>query len=246
MSVPSKKKVVLITGSSGGLGRTLCRAFSNGEYSIGVHVYRNISEGMKIVRELNSVGVDSALFASDFRDSKSVRKMFDDLLGNWGQIDLLINNAGIRHDGFFIRIDQAEWDDVIDVNLKGAFLCMQGAAKAMQEKKRGHIINLSSYAAMAGRAGQASYTASKRGLIALTQSAAREWGDDSIQVNAVFPGLLPTTMTVSLPPLEVERIIGENALKRSSTLEEISEFIIHLSKMKHVSGQIFNLDSRIF
>jgi 3-oxoacyl-[acyl-carrier protein] reductase len=246
MVIASGKKTVLITGSSGGLGRALCKAFSKGKYSIGVHAYRNIPEGVKLVRELNSIGVESAFFVSDFRDPKSIRKMFDDLLATWGQIDLLINNAGIRHDRLFTRIDQAEWDEVIDVNLKGAFLCMQEAARAMQKRKRGHIINISSYAAMIGRTGQASYTASKRGLIALTQSAAKEWGEDSIQVNTVFPGFLSTAMTATVLPSEMKRIVGENSLKRTSTLEEISEFIFHLSSMKNVSGQIFNLDSRIF
>lgn len=245
MSASAQKQTVLITGSSGGLGRALCRAFSNGEYSIGVHVHRNISEGMKIVDQLNCLGVESAFFPANLRDSKAVQKMFEDLLRNWGQIDLLINNAAIRRDRLFARIDPAEWDDVIDTNLKGAFFCMREAGKAMQKQKRGHIINLSSYASLTGRLGQASYTASKRGIIALTQSAAKEWGGNSVQVNTVFPGFLTTPMTADLSRSEVERIVEENALQRSSTLEEVSEFIFHLSKMKHVSGQTFNLDSRI-
>lgn len=242
----SEKRTVLITGASGGLGRALCNVFADAKYSVGVHACRNISGGMKIVQELNSIGVESAFFASDFRDSKSIRKMFDDLVAAWGQINILINNAGIRHDRLFTRIEQAEWDDVINVNLKGTFLCMQEAARAMQKRKRGHIINISSYTAMTGRVGQTSYTASKRGLIGLTQSAAKEWGGDSIQVNTVFPGFLSTAMTAALTPSEADRIIGENSLRRPSTLEEVSQFIFHLSNMKNVSGQIFNLDSRIF
>lgn len=245
MAAVAQKEVVLITGSSGGLGRALCRAFSNGEYSIGVHVHRNTSEGMKLVDQLNSLGVESAFFPADLRDSKAVGKMFEGILKIWGKINLLINNAAVRRDRLFARIESAEWDDVIGTNLTGAFLCMREAGRAMQKQKRGHIINLSSHASLTGRAGQASYTASKRGLIALTQSAAKEWGGDSVQVNTVFPGFLRTSMTADLSRSEVERIVEANALERPSNLQEVSEFIFHLSKMKHVSGQTFNLDSRI-
>lgn len=246
MTAPSEKKIILITGSSGGLGQALCKAFSNEKYFIGVHACRSISAGINLVHQLRCAGVESAFFTSDFRDPKSIREMFADLSRMRGQIDLLINNAGIRRDALLTRIDQAEWDDVIDINLKGTFLCMQEAAKLMQKRKRGHIINISSYAAMTGRTGQAAYVASKRGLIALTQSAAREWGEDSIQVNTVFPGFLSTTMTTALPLSDRDRFIRENSLRRPSTLGEVSDFILHLSKMENVSGQIFNLDSRIF
>jgi 3-oxoacyl-[acyl-carrier protein] reductase len=245
MGVTPQKKIVLITGASGGLGQALCRIFSNGEYAIGIHVYRDLPAALETVNRLMSLGVESASFPADVRDSKVVQKMFEDLLTHWGQLDLLINNAGICRDDLFMRIDSAEWDEVIDTNLKGAFLCMREAGKVMQRQKGGHIINISSFASLTGRVGQASYAASKRGLIALTQSAAKEWGTDSIQVNTVFPGFLPTPMTADLNLIERERITQENVLGRHSTLEEVSEFIFHLSKAKYISGQTFNLDSRI-
>lgn len=245
MASSHDKRVVLITGASGGLGQALCRAFSNGEYRIGVHVYQNVDRGTKTVQALCGLGIESALFAADLRDSKAVQEMFDGLLMNWGRLDLLIQSAAIRRDRLLAGTASAEWDAVVDVNLKGAFICMREAGQAMRRNGGGQIIHLSSHAALTGRIGQASYTASKRGLIALTQSAAKEWGGDSIQVNAVLPGFLPTPMTAGLEPLEAEKIVEENALGRTSTLEEVSDFILHLSKMKHVSGQIFNLDSRI-
>ncbi|HLG21658.1 MAG TPA: SDR family NAD(P)-dependent oxidoreductase, partial [Candidatus Manganitrophaceae bacterium] len=156
-----------------------------------------------------------------------------------------INSAAITGDILFSRMEEGEWDQVIGVNLSGVFFCMREAGRAMVEKGEGHIINISSYAAYTGRVGQASYAASKRGLIALTQSAAKEWGRSGVQVNAVLPGYLPTPMTASLPPVEKKRMIQENTLGRPSTLEEVSRFIFDLSRMKHVSGQVFNLDSRI-
>ncbi|MFQ5780646.1 MAG: SDR family NAD(P)-dependent oxidoreductase [Nitrospiria bacterium] len=242
-----RKKIVLITGASGGLGQALCRTFSTGDYQIGVHVDRNTRKGIKTVQDLNAVGHVAALFSADLRNPLSVRRIFDDLLGKWGRIDLLINNAAVRSDRLLMRMRRTDWDDVIDLNLSGTFFCMREAGRAMcRNGGGGHIINIASYSAYTGRIGQASYTASKRGLIALTQTAAREWGSAAIQVNTVLPGFLSTSMTAGLTSERKEQLIEENLLRHSSTLEEVSEFILHLSKMKHVSGQTFNLDSRIY
>ncbi len=239
------KKIVLITGASGGLGQALSRAFSTGEYRVGVHVNRGTEIGKEIVETLNAKGAAAALFPADLRHSGSVRLMFDTLLEKWGRIDLLINNAAIRKDRLFIRMCQADWDDVIDLNLSGAFYCMREAGLAMSRQGGGHIINIASRAAVTGRVGQSAYTASKRGLITLGQTAAREWGGDSIQVNTVLPGFLATPMTAGLPEEKRAHLRQENLLPRPATTREISEFILALSKMMHVSGQTFNLDSRI-
>jgi 3-oxoacyl-[acyl-carrier protein] reductase len=239
------KKIVLITGASGGLGQALCRAFATGEYHIGVHVHHNTKGGREMVEALKFKGIVAALFPADLRHSGSVRLMFDALLDKWGRIDLLINNAAIRKDRLFIRMNQADWDDVIDLNLSGVFYCMREAGRAMSRQSGGHIINIASRAALTGRVGQSAYTASKRGLIALGQTAAREWGSDVIQVNTILPGFLDTPMTVGLAQEKKARLKEENLLPCPATIQEISDFIFSLSKIKHVSGQIFNLDSRI-
>lgn len=241
-----ERRVVLITGASGGLGQALCHSFLQGNDHLGVHVYSNPSKGESLVESLIRIGGESALFISDLGDSGSVRKMFDDLLLKWGRIDVLINAAGKIDDRLFSRLNEAAWDRIIQTNLTGVFYCMREAGRIMDEHGGGHIINISSLGAFSGKAGQAAYTASKRGLIALTTSAAREWGAKAIQVNAVLPGFLATGMTASLTSEQRDRLIRENVLKRPSTLEEVSDFIFHLSNMKSVSGQVFNLDSRIF
>jgi len=248
MNVPisnSHKKVVLITGASGGLGQALCRSFATDEYHIGVHINRNISGGEELVETLNAEGNRAALFTADLRHSGAARKMFATLLEKWGRIDLLINNAGIRKDSLVARMSEADWDDVIDLNLTGVFFCMREAGHAMTRQGAGHIINISSRAAMTGRVGQAAYAASKRGLIALGQTAAREWGTVPIQVNTILPGFLDTPMTAGLEREKKAALREENLLSRSATPREIASFILDLSKIKHVSGQIFNLDSRI-
>ncbi len=238
-------KTILIAGATGGLGRVLSELFSKERCRIGVHTFQKQSEGKQFVEKLRAAGCEADLYSADLRNPKAIRTMFEQLLEKWGKIDLLINSAGTTKDGLFSRIETRDWDDPITVNLSGPFYCMLEAAKAMQKNQGGHIINIGSYAAMTGRIGQASYSASKRGLIALTQSAAKEWGKDNIQVNVVCPGYLPTEMTAGLKPADKENLIVENQLRRPSTLEEVGEFIRYLSKMNHVSGQVFYLDSRI-
>lgn len=241
-----EKRRVLIMGASGGLGQALCHSFFQDNSFLGIHAHSNLSKGEALLRSLTGVGKDAALLVCDLKESGSVRKMFDDLLIKWGRIDVLINTAGIIDDRLFARIGEVEWDRVVQTNLTGAFYCMREAGRIMHQQEGGHIINLLSLSAFTGRAGQAAYAASKRGLAALTMSAAREWGPRAIQVNAVLPGLLDTGMTGSLTFDQKEKLIQENVLGRASTLEEVSEFIVHLSKMKYVSGQVFNLDSRIY
>jgi 3-oxoacyl-[acyl-carrier protein] reductase len=164
----------------------------------------------------------------------------------WGKIDLWINNAGTAHDRLMDKTQPKEWEQVITTNLHGAFYGTQEAARVMIQEMQGHIINISSLVGFRGAAGQAAYAASKAGLIGLTKSAAKELGQFNILVNAVLPGYLPTPMTRKLSPKRGLQIIEENVLGRTSDFDEVSRFIYHLSLMQHVSGQVFNLDSRIF
>ena len=237
-------KSILITGASGGLGHALSQCFSRDRVRIGVHVYQNRAKGKELVRALNVAGCEAFLFSADLRDVMAVREMFQTLEEKWGGLDLLVNNAAARDDRLFQGIDSSDWDHLVGLNLSGAFYCMREAGRLMLQQKKGHIINIASHGAFTGRIGQAAYTASKRGLIGLSQEAAKEWGADSIQVNTVCPGFLPTPMTATLRTKHKRKMIAENLLNRTSTLEEVSAFIRHLSQMQHVSAQVFHLDSR--
>ncbi len=238
-------RTILITGATGGLGQALCKFFSKYACRIAVHTYRNQAHGKYVVETLRGNHCETALYSADLKDPSEVKNMFREIRESWDSVDLLINNAGMRNDRLLQMTKVSDWDEVIAVNLSGPFYCMREAGAMMQLKGRGHIINISSQAAFTGRIGQSSYTAAKRALIALTQSTAREWGSTGIQVNAVCPGFLQSPMTEGLEPAQSEEIISGNVLGRHSTCEEVAEFIHHLSEMKHVSGQTFNLDSRI-
>ena len=171
--------------------------------------------------------------------------MVHDAVKRWGTVDVLINNAGITRDGLVLRMPEEDWDDVINTNLSGPFHCIRAASGIMTKQRRGHIISIASVVGVQGREGQANYSASKAGLIGLTKACAKEFGPWNINVNAVLPGYIPTDMGDTISDTVLERILKENALNRISDPKEVAEFIYHLSLMKNVSGQVFNLDSRI-
>jgi NAD(P)-dependent dehydrogenase (short-subunit alcohol dehydrogenase family) len=163
------------------------------------------------------------------------------------RLDLLINNAGIFRDASLLKMTEEDFDAVLDANLKGAFLCTQAALKLMSRQREGHIINIGSYSALNGPAGQANYAAAKAGLIALTQSTAKEYGLRNIRANCLLPGFLETKMTRHL--LEdaewKEHLLSQHTLGRLNTPQDAARFIVMLHSMPAVSGQVFQLDSRI-
>ncbi len=163
------------------------------------------------------------------------------------RLDLLVNNAGIFRDAPLVKMTNEDFEAVLDVNLKGAFLCTQAALKLMSRQREGHIINIGSYSALSGPAGQANYAAAKAGLIALTQSTAQEYGSRNIRANCLLPGFLETKMTRHL--LEdaewKQRLLSQHTLGRLNTPEDAARFILMLHSMPAISGQAFQLDSRI-
>jgi 3-oxoacyl-[acyl-carrier protein] reductase len=238
-------KVALITGASRGLGCQLAVRFGKGQWRVIVNFKEHKQEAENVVQTISRMGGEAVVYQADVRSKESVEQMVESAVSRWHRIDLLINNAGIAKDHLLIKMDKSVWDEVLDTNLKGSFLCIQTVAKTMIRQKAGHIINIASFAGLQGTTGQAAYSASKAGLIGLTKAAAQELGPFGIRVNAVLPGLLPTEMSLNISQKRREKMIRANALERSTTMEEIAEFIFHLASNASASGQVFNLDSRI-
>lgn len=163
------------------------------------------------------------------------------------QIDLLVNNAGMCCDVSIAKMEESEFDKVVDVNLKGAFLVSQAAVKLMAKQRHGHIVNIGSYSALSGPAGQANYAAAKAGLIGLTQSIAKEYGARNVRANCVLPGFLETKMTQHLLKNDEwrEELMNAHALGRLNTPQDAARFIVFLHSLENVSGQVFQLDSRV-
>jgi 3-oxoacyl-[acyl-carrier protein] reductase len=232
----SELRVVLITGAAGGLGRGLVSAFAG--------------RGWQVVAACHRItppwpGERIWTVPLDVTDRQAVEETTKSILDRFGRVDVLVNNAGMTMDQPVWQLDEAAWQSVIDVNLTGAFLCSQAVLPAMQRAGGGHIINLTSQVGRRGVRGQASYAASKAGLMGLTQSLAREEGCHNIQVNAVMPGVLPSGMTAPLAKDQRRALIQANVLGRANTLEEVAGFVAFLARMQGVSGQCFQLDSRI-
>jgi 3-oxoacyl-[acyl-carrier protein] reductase len=230
-------KVVLISGAAGGLGRGLVEAFLGQGWTVAAGYHRQPLAAPEAQGFL-PVPLDVTNRASVVAGVKAVLSRFQ-------RLDALVNNAAVIEDGLLPQMAEVDWDHVLAVNLKGAFLCSQAAIRPMLKQRAGHILNISSFVALTGRAGQANYAASKAGLIGLTESLAKEVGSRNVRVNAILPGVLDTSITIKLSSAQFAAIAGENVLGRINTVEEVARFIVFLAGTKSISGQVFQLDSRI-
>ena len=232
----SSGKVVLITGAAGGLGRGLVHEFASSGWRV-------IAAGHSKSDQVETDQVWPVQL--DVTDRLQIENVVSRGFARFGRLDALINNAGITDDHLLFQMDDAAWQRVIDVNLKGAFRCSQAVIRLMQKQREGHVSNVSSYSARIGHAGQAAYAAAKAGLIGLTQSLAREAGSRNVRVNAILPGVLPTAMTAGLKPGRLAELASDNALGRINSIDEVARFMVFLAGMQNVSGQVFQLDSRV-
>lgn len=245
MTAGKRKRVIIITGASRGLGREIALKFGKAGDRVVVNYVSHGRDAAAVVDEILRAGGEAESCRADVRIAGEVGTMINETTKRWGGLDVLVNNAGITKDRLMLRLPEQDWDSVLDTNLTGAFHCIRAASMIMSSQHEGRIINISSIVGVQGREGQAHYAASKAGLIGLTKAAARELGEFNIKVNAVLPGFLPTEMGEKVSDTIHERMLRENALNRVSDPCEVAEFIHHLSRMNNVSGQIFNLDSRV-
>ena len=229
-------RVAWISGAAGGLGQALVAAFADQGWCVAASHHRAAAHG-------ESAHVWPV--ACDVTDRAQVNEVAEKILARWGRVDVLVNNAGVTADGLSWQIAEADWDRVVAVNLTGAFLCSQAVTRAMIRQRDGQIVNVASFAARSGRAGQANYAAAKAGVIGLTESLARELGSRNVRVNAILPGVLPTPMTARLTSEQLDELTTANALGRLNDPAEVARFVAFLASLTNVSGQVFQLDSRI-
>jgi 3-oxoacyl-[acyl-carrier protein] reductase len=244
-TMSTDRRVVIVTGASRGLGRDVALHFGRTGDRVVVNYREREEDALSVVQEIGSSGSEAMVFRADVRRPNEVEAMVTGTVARWGAVDVLVNNAGIIRDGLAIRLSDDEWDEVLETNLKGPFLCIRAVSKIMMKQRSGHIISISSISGVQGRAGQATYAASKSALIGLTKAAAQELGRFNIRVNAVLPGYLLTDMGKALSEGTAAAVANNSTLGRTSDRREVSAFVHHLSLMQNVSGQVFNLDSRI-
>jgi len=236
-------KTALITGSARGIGFAIANHIGRLGANI---VISDILEDQanSATEQLKSQGIKAISVAGDIARPGDIRSLFDTANDAFGGVDVLVNNAGITRDNLLIRLDEQSWDSVMAVNLKGAFLCIKAAARGMMKKRYGRIINMASIVGIIGNAGQANYSASKAGLIALTKSAAKELAGRGITVNAIAPGFIKTDMTESLPDEVKEAFLNNIPLKRAGTPDDIAGLVTFLisDSASYITGQVINVD----
>ncbi len=233
--------ICLVTGSSRGLGKAVALAFGREGHRVVVHYRERAAEA----EETASLLRESMVLGADVRNSAEVGALVGEVIKKWGRIDVLVNNAGITREALLIRTTERDFDEVAGVNLKGAFNLIRAVAPGMAERKRGHIINISSIAGIRGREGLAAYSASKAALAGLTLSAAKELGAYNIMVNAVLPGYMLTAMGTEAAGKARQAALRDSIVKDFSDPDRVARFICHLSGTTGITGQVFNLDSRI-
>ena len=237
-------RYALVTGGSRGIGRAICLELAARGAAVAVNYAGNAAAAEETVEACKALGVDAFALQADVADAAACEAMVKETIARFGRLDILVNNAGITRDGLMLTMKEADWDAVLDTNLKGAFHCMKAAYRPMMKQKYGRIVNLSSIVGLRGNAGQANYAASKAGLIGLTKSLAKELAARNVTVNAVAPGFIDTDMTAALPERAREAMLSTIPMGRLGQAEDVARAVAFFAGegAGYVTGQVLCVD----
>ena len=243
----SEEKIIrtaVVTGGSRGIGRAVCVALAKQGCNVVVNYCHGEAAAAETVALCKAVGVSAAAVQADVSTAEGCKHLFEETVNTFGRVDLLVNNAGITRDNLILRMTEADFDAVLNANLKGAFLCCKEAARRMVRQRYGRIVNLSSVVALRGNAGQTNYAASKAGLIGLTKSLARELAGRNITVNAVAPGFIETDMTACLPEAVRAEMANSIPAGRAGRPEDVANAVVFFAaeQSSYLTGQVLCVD----
>lgn len=235
--------VALVTGGSRGIGRVIAEHLAKSGINVAICYSGNENAAQETIEACKKHGVQAMYVKADVSNADDVTEMFNQIKELMGPVEILVNNAGITRDGLLLRMSEADYDTVLDTNLKGTFLCTKAAIKDMMKARNGRIINITSIVGVQGNAGQANYSASKAGVIGFTKSVAREYGSKGITVNAVAPGFIQTAMTDQLPDNVKEAYLKQIPLARFGTPEDVADVVDFLAsdKASYITGQVIEV-----
>lgn len=237
-------RVALVTGAARGIGRACALALAQPGYKIYINDLAPSDQAEAVVAAIRAKGAEAGACFFDVADAATAQEAIDRLVKESGRLDILVNNAGIARDNLIARMKESDWDQVLAVNLKGAFNCLKAAVRPMMKQRYGRVINITSVVAYMGNPGQANYAAAKAGLVGLTKAAARELASRQITVNAVAPGFIMTDMTAALPPAVQEAMLAQIPLGRFGTPEEVAAVVAFLASEAagYITGEVIHIN----
>jgi len=236
-------KTALVTGASKGIGRKIAEKFAEQGANVAFTYLSSVEKGEALEQELQSFGTKVKGYRSDASKFDEAEQLINDIVKDFGTIDIVVNNAGITKDGLLMRMTEQQWDDVININLKSVFNITKAVSKVMMKARKGSIINMSSVVGVQGNAGQANYAASKAGIVGFSKSVAKELGSRNIRTNVVAPGFIRTEMTDVLDPKVVAGWEANIPLKRAGETEDVANACLFLGSdlSSYINGQVISV-----
>ena len=238
------RQVAIVTGGSRGIGKAISLELAKSGRRVAIVYRSNRDKALETLREIESLGGEGDIFQADVTRWNDIEEVVKGVLTKWGRIDILINNAGITRDTLLFKMTEEDWDEVLDTDLKGAFICTRLVARQMIKNKEGRIVNIASVIGEIGNIGQSNYSAAKAGLIGFTKACARELSRWNITVNAVAPGYIETEMTTGLDEGIKQEYLNKIPLGRFGKAEEVAKLVLFLvsKDASYITGQVINID----
>lgn len=238
------RRAALVTGGGRGIGRAICLALAAQGYDVAVNYAASSAAAEKTAEDCRAYGVQAVTLQADVTDPAACQTLVDTAAKTFGRLDVLVNNAGVTADKLILRMQEEDFDKVINANLKGAFFCCKAACKLMMRQRYGRIVNISSVVGLHGNAGQANYAASKAGLIGMTKSLAKEFAARNVTVNAVAPGFIGTDMTDAMPEAAKQAAMTGIPAGRIGAAEEVAHAVAFLAGegASYITGQVLCVD----